>query len=65
MSFDKYNVQKQSKMNEIINYLFFLRHTFEQLIYPLNWPHPIIYLLPVALEGLYDSPVPIIMGVNK
>ncbi|KAL4466853.1 hypothetical protein ABPG74_010450 [Tetrahymena malaccensis] len=40
-------------------------HTFEQLIYPFSWPYPIIYLLPETLQTLFDSPVPIIMGVNN
>lgn len=40
-------------------------HSFEQMIFPFNWPYPIIYLLPESLDALFDSPVPLIMGVNK
>jgi hypothetical protein len=35
------------------------------MLYPFKWPHPNILNLPEKLFGLLDSPVPILMGINK
>lgn len=39
--------------------------TFYGLLKPFKWPHPIIFPLPESLFTLFDSPVPIIFGLNQ
>lgn len=35
------------------------------MLYPFRWPHPIILNLPEKLFDLLESPVTILMGINK
>jgi hypothetical protein len=35
------------------------------MIYPFKWPHPVIYTLPESLLTLFDSPVPLMVGLNR
>ena len=39
--------------------------TLSSMLYPFRWPHPLILNLPESLTELLDSPVPILMGINK
>ncbi len=48
-----------------VNILYQFRLTLSSLLYPFRWPHPIILNLPEKLFELLESPVTIIMGINK
>ena len=37
-------------------------NTFICLIKPLEWPHPLIFNLPLNLIQIFDSPVPVLVG---
>lgn len=39
--------------------------TFQSLLKPFKWPHPLIVNLPHYLTELLESPVPIMVGINK
>lgn len=39
--------------------------TFVCLLKPFKWPHPMIFNIPESLLEFLDSPVPILIGINK
>ena len=41
------------------------RLTFNNLLKPFTWPHPLIFNLTRSFLQIFDSPVPFIAGVNK
>ncbi|KRX08029.1 hypothetical protein PPERSA_06207 [Pseudocohnilembus persalinus] len=38
---------------------------FHSLLKPFKWPHPVIFNLPHEFMHLLDSPIPILLGLNK
>lgn len=39
--------------------------TFSSILKPFNYVMPVIYILPTLLSDILDSPVPLIVGINK
>ena len=38
---------------------------FQTIIKPFLYPHAYIYSLPISLLTILDSPVPVLIGINK
>ena len=38
---------------------------FQNIIKPFKYPHPTVFSLPYCLLTLLESPVPVLLGINK